>query len=164
MKNDNQNFSRRDFIKAGTAVAAIGVTSLPFSLKRIVAQSKQTGKPLLNLKTLNAALTPQGTSTEKINIVMARRHLAAGVRKDVPAWVRNNFTLTPNQDRLLNAMPEKTKKDLQGVLKIMEETGSAPSLNFTPTRPGSADALRCKGKASAEVNTGGAKASVEWEC
>ncbi|HEX8087349.1 MAG TPA: hypothetical protein VF762_00755, partial [Blastocatellia bacterium] len=98
------------------------------------------------------------------SIVVERQQLAAGIRKDIPAWVRSNFTLTPDQDRLLNSMPEKTKNDLQNVLKIMQETGIAPKLKFTPAQPGNAGAARCKGKASAEASTSGVKASAEWDC
>lgn len=107
MNSGKDNATRRDFLKAGLATSVMGLAGTGWGLRQPLAESASTSKPVLNQQTIDA-LIPRDR---------ARHHaMAQEVQKDFKAFVRNHFTLTPAQEKGLDAMaPSEVTKFLDAI-------------------------------------------------
>lgn len=117
MKKD---LTRRDFVKTGLATALVGAGCLSFGLKEALAQAKETGKPLLTPESLNKLF-----ANGKANKVLAGEAIP-----DIKAFIRRRFTLTSQQNQVLDKFSMTDLTKLQDVLKPVSKHGGSIHVDF----------------------------------
>ncbi|MEP7341976.1 MAG: twin-arginine translocation signal domain-containing protein [Acidobacteriota bacterium] len=163
MKKNNQDLSRRDFIKVSASTVAVGAT-LSFSALRAIAQSKQAGKPILNESSLNKALTPNSPSNARVAIVQAQKQLATEFGKDPKAWITSRFTLTPEQQRRLDSFPKANWDELGKLLQTVQDKGGTITAQWIPSGSSNPNSKQKPKeiKVSAEVTKDSVKATATF--
>jgi hypothetical protein len=150
-EKERTNMDRRKFMKS--SFMAVGTTfCLSVGLREAIANSKLTGAPLLTADTLN----------QKFAAARSARTLSAmatEMKRDIPLWLRTNFSLTQLQAQALKSIPLSVWSEIKKVLSFVETKRDASLLvgidgDATTTKGAAAMACRAKVKvtASAEVD------------
>lgn len=99
------NMKRREFLVGG-ATAAFGLTLFSKQIRAAVAAARQTGKPMLTEKNLNAFLKSNQPHTEK------GQQVFADATRDLDGFLENRFSLTEEQRRELATISAADRKKL----------------------------------------------------
>lgn len=133
MSKFNRTSSRREFLKE-SATATVGLGCLSGGLKEALAQAQRENKPLLTEQSLNAALkVPSPPPNARINLQQAQKNLAAEIRPDIKKWLKSKFTLTPLQQRQLDAFTAEELEKLEKLLQMIEKDGGTITVKIGET-------------------------------
>jgi hypothetical protein len=121
MKDDDKNgIPRRHFLKSTAAGAAAAVLGMG-SIRSLLAQAKQTGKPVLTAAALNSLFSgDRSRAAEAIK----------EAKRDVKAFVRNRFTLTGSQEEQLNSISRENVDTIGALLDVAARLGTTLQVSF----------------------------------
>ena len=126
--DDQGRLDRRTFLAKGMAAAA-GFGCLTFGqLRKAVAQSRVTAKPILTQASLNALIPKQPAQF---------RAAAQQARTNFKAYIRSHFTLTPAQDTALTAMTQSDVNQVLSAINTALEKNYRLQVRMSPRSPGS---------------------------
>ncbi len=132
----NTKLSRRGFVAAGlSAIAAVGCLSV--GLKEALAQSRQTGKPVLTADSINELFADERTN----------KALGAEAARDIRKFVRDHFTLTKVQAQRLDGLSKANTRQLNDAMKMLSKEGGSlrstfDNTNDTPTPAGRTNKIK----------------------
>ena len=126
MSQDSENdISRRRFLKQA-ALTAAAATCFGDSLREAVAQARQSGKPLLTAKNINA-LIPTAAPTGAAKATY--QQMINAIKANPVEYFTTNFTVTPAQKTQLENMP---KAQIQAALTQALQKQYRPHLAVMP--------------------------------
>lgn len=103
--------TRRAFLKYGVPASVV----IGFGIRKVLAQAVQAGKPWLTAASVNR-LTAESSEQEY-------REICAGAQRDLKAFVRETFYLTPEQEEALNDLAPEHVQKIQNTLNQTLEHG-----------------------------------------
>ncbi len=107
----DKGLDRRQFIKRAATSAIVGAGCLKFGLREALAQAKAAGKPLF--------------TTEHVNALIAKHqdfHKHANEAKlDLKGWVRKNFYLAPEQEKVLGGLTAEKVKRVKDAIRLAQQ-------------------------------------------
>ncbi len=149
------NIQRRALVAGGAAF--VGVSCFSIGVAEAQIRARMTGRPVLTQASFNRLLSERSQRDRG-------RAVAAELAADIPAFIGNNFTLTPVQERRLGAMPTATLKELQDAFQHVARYGGSVQLTLTePQRPHELTAVEDPGKGGRlAVNSPGLNKAISW--
>ena len=101
----------------------VGVPCLAIGLRAAVAEAAASGKPVLTQQSFNALVRRRSHAD-------GGRAVAGEMGRDFRGFVRANFTLTPIQERRLDAIPQTAMSQLQSAFAQAAASGGTMTISF----------------------------------
>lgn len=150
-----KRITRRNFVKAGLATALVGGGCLSLGLKEALVQAKETGKPLMTSETLNGLFAN----------AKANKALAAEARQDLRGFIHQRFTLTRQQNQILQTLSKTNVEKFRDVLKPVSEQGGSIKVSFSgdemKQNHAASAPLACRTRVEVTTPVGSASVDVE---
>jgi hypothetical protein len=145
-KNKKTQLARRQFLKDGSlTTATIGLGIFNFGAWRTaLAQSRQTGKPVLTEQNLNA-LIPKDR--------VAFKRFAGEATRDLPGFLRSHFTLSVVQEREIASLTQADRGLIKKAITVAEEEGALLTVSISRTERASFRPSEPSGLARASFTT-----------
>jgi hypothetical protein len=135
--------------------AIAGIPCLAVGLRAAVAEAAASGKPVLTEHSFNARVS-------ELSHADGGRNVAGQMHRDFRGFVRNNFTLTPIQQRRLDAIPPDAIGKLQGEFGRVASSGGRMNISFDEPTSGHRKGLGKQVRMNVAAS-GGHSNTVAWQ-